>query len=550
MNLIHSFHYWQQALSTKRQWILYVLILMLWAAFFSNTYNIDLLTYWQGGEGFLLLLSLFPTMILLHLFHLMKWWGLIPLSAWLFIVTLQNHILHVMNFRMSFGIISNIFETNVSEANGFITVQNTITFLSIFLLSFMCLYTLKLVQPERKSKGLFFSSLVFISGGILLILPAEASVRGAALWPIHNLTEITQLVTHYWTKERTLMKSLQELPSSEEGAILVRDYDDLIVIFHFGESSRADHWSLYGYTRPTTPHLVEQQEAGNLIYFPNTLSYAAGTRLGVVGILTPAELNNRFPTHNAFFDAFKKTQFKLKAYRSNQKSDDQTYDSTLKTVLKSFAHVHNESGYADSLLPQLQQDIQESNSKSLLFYYGEGSHAPYEYDKKHAYFLPDNMNPSSYGENHETLFNRYDNTIRATDHFIGKLLQSLKNKPALYIYTSDHGEFLGEDGRYSHGDNTMNTRAIRSVPLFIWASPAFQSQAAEQFQTLKKKAHTLPCISHDHIYHTVLGLSGIKNNAYNEQLDLSSPKAKAYTGPMPEDIPPHDLFESLVPPSL
>lgn len=40
-------------------------------------------------------------------------------------------------------------------------------------------------------------------------------------------------------------------------------------------------------------------------------------------------------------------------------------------------------------------------------------------------------------------------------------------------------------------------------------------------------------IGQEHIFHTLLGIFGIQTPYYDEELDLSSDKAKPYTGPHP-----------------
>jgi lipid A ethanolaminephosphotransferase len=51
--------------------------------------------------------------------------------------------------------------------------------------------------------------------------------------------------------------------------------------------------------------------------------------------------------------------------------------------------------------------------------------------------------------------NAYDNTIAYTDHFLGKVVDYLKDKQphvqGAMMYVADHGESLGENNIYLHG---------------------------------------------------------------------------------------------------
>ena len=53
----------------------------------------------------------------------------------------------------------------------------------------------------------------------------------------------------------------------------------------------------------------------------------------------------------------------------------------------------------------------------------------------------------------EELYNSYDNTTLYVDHVLGETLQVLDSAgvPYVFIYLSDHGESLMEEGRLFHG---------------------------------------------------------------------------------------------------
>ena len=53
----------------------------------------------------------------------------------------------------------------------------------------------------------------------------------------------------------------------------------------------------------------------------------------------------------------------------------------------------------------------------------------------------------------EQLYNSYDNTILYVDHVVGEAIRTLDRSgvPYVFIYLSDHGESLLEDGFLFHG---------------------------------------------------------------------------------------------------
>ena len=534
------------------RFILYLIFLFLLSAGVANSYNIDLLAFWQKGHALALALTLLPTAWLLHSFFCLGFWGVLPLFFWWLFCQLQIFVLQLLKVRLSFGILSNICETDVSEASGFCTPEHILTTLFLLSFSLLCAGISRALLTQKRTKKLVLWLLLGLGTlGNFLLVPASPSLRESSLWPLNNIGEMAQLSWRYWAEERPLMQSLKELPSTDSCPVesSFSAEEELIIFLHIGESARADHWSLNGYRRPTTPFAQEAAKEGRLINFARTLSYGAGTRLSVVGLLTPASLGKPMPQWGPIFPLFKKQGFDLQAFRSNQKADDQIYDSTLITLTKDFTgKTHYEKGLAPQTLPALKEYLDKNPApKKFIFYYGEGSHFPYEYEASSARFLPDKANIVQCSETPQEIVNRYDNTLVATDHFMREVTTLLKDKCALYVYVADHGEYLGEKGLYAHGNNVMSDPETRFVPFIFWTSPRFESIQKEKIKTLRQHAQNLSPVAHDHLFHTLMGLSSLSTPFYEKEKDLSSPDAQNSEPFLPEKLPTGQIFESLLP---
>ena len=79
---------------------------------------------------------------------------------------------------------------------------------------------------------------------------------------------------------------------------------------------------------------------------------------------------------------------------------------------------------------------------------------------------------------------------------------------AVLIYSSDHGESLGEDGVLFHGIGE-NVPHHKRVPFLVWYSDAYAAAFPDQVAALRRHAGTP--VSHDHLYHTLIGLGGIRS---------------------------------------
>jgi lipid A ethanolaminephosphotransferase len=102
---------------------------------------------------------------------------------------------------------------------------------------------------------------------------------------------------------------------------------------------------------------------------------------------------------------------------------------------------------------------------------------------------------------------------------LDKTIKFLKNNEEKYetfmMYASDHGESLGENGIYLHGlPYAIAPEYQKHIPAVFY----FGNGMGEKKEFLKNfKSNEY---SHDNIFHTFLGLFGIKTKEYDNNLDL------------------------------
>ncbi len=122
------------------------------------------------------------------------------------------------------------------------------------------------------------------------------------------------------------------------------------------------------------------------------------------------------------------------------------------------------------------------------------------------------------------IVNAYDNTLVYTDYVLSRFVETLKAGDAqgidtALIFMSDHGESLGEKNMYLHGmPYAIAPEAQRHVPAIVWMSDGFRASRSIDLGCMKTKA-SAP-ISHDNLFHTVLGGMDIKSHVYDPALDL------------------------------
>ena len=122
------------------------------------------------------------------------------------------------------------------------------------------------------------------------------------------------------------------------------------------------------------------------------------------------------------------------------------------------------------------------------------------------------------------MVNTYDNTILYTDYILSSIIDELKiyqdKYQIVFWYVSDHGESTGEHGLYLHGTPYFLAPSQQThVPMLTWLSTDFSQNQPAKNQCLQRQQHQ--ALSHDNIFHTMLGLLEIKTAVYQQDLDMS-----------------------------
>jgi lipid A ethanolaminephosphotransferase len=121
--------------------------------------------------------------------------------------------------------------------------------------------------------------------------------------------------------------------------------------------------------------------------------------------------------------------------------------------------------------------------------------------------------------------NAFDNALLYTDHVLAHLIDALARRAdrldSAMLYVSDHGESFGEKGLFLHGmPYRLAPEEQLKVPMVLWQTAGFANRAGADETCLRKRA-TQPA-SHDHLFHTVLGLLDVRTALYEQAWDLGA----------------------------
>ncbi len=309
-----------------------------------------------------------------------------------------------------------------------------------------------------------------------------------------------------------------------------------VTVLVIGETARAANFSLNGYPRETNPRLAK---IPGLINFPNVMSCGTDTAQSVPCLFsgagrahTSSDISLR---REGLLDILKRSGFDV-LWRENQsgcKGVCARVPTENLTSSKLPAFFNNGESNDAVLVHGLEEKITASPGDAVFVLHMMGSHGPAyhkRYPAEFERFTPVCKSSQFSHCTSEEIVNAYDNSIVYTDHVLGELAvllakQDAAGRPASMIYVSDHGESLGERNIYLHGmPYALAPKVQKHVPMVVWLSPLYQAAFGVDTACLSRRSADE--LSHDNIFHSVLGLLDIETKAYASNLDIFAPCRK------------------------
>ena len=454
-------------------------------------------------------------------------------------------------FIWNFGVvidrsmITNILDTTPAESFALLSGEMIAVLGLSGVLAVFVAWWVKIRKPATRWRGAAMRLLNIAVSALLIILVAALFYKDYAsvfrnnkelvksLSPSNSIVAVNSWYAHHRMDNLPLVKIGED---ATQKAVMHNAPRKNLTIVVLGETSRADNFSLGGYSRDTNP-LMRQD---GVIYFPHTTSCGTATAVsvpcmfsnmprahydeelahhqeGVLDILQRAGIRvlwndndggckgacDRVPHQNV-------TDLKL----TGQRIDGECYDDVL---------FHNLDSYIDNL----QQD-------GIIVLHTIGSHGPTYYNRYPAAFrkfTPTCDTNEIQGCTREQLTNTYDNTILYVDYVVDKAIKLLQSKQDKFttslVYLSDHGESLGEDGVYLHGlPYSIAPDTQKHVPMALWLSADYQQRYGISAHCLQQRAQK-ENYSQDNLFSTLLGLLGVSTREYQAADDILTPCREA-----------------------
>ena len=301
-----------------------------------------------------------------------------------------------------------------------------------------------------------------------------------------------------------------------------------LTVLVLGETARAQSFSLNGYNKPTNQYT----EKKGVVSFSNMHSCGTATAVSVPCMFSRlnkenydkrtaiAQQNALDLIHLAGADVLwiSNNNGSCKGVCTRVKSQKIATD-------KANPLCDGEYCYDEALLHPLKTKLNNiTHENTLIVLHMIGSHGPTyfkRYPQNKRLIAADCQRSDIQNCTQQQLINTYDNTIAYTDYVLSQVieqLQQLANKKDIetsFLYISDHGESLGENGVYLHGlPYAFAPKQQTHVPMLFWTD---QRQTDFDLTCLNDSANA--AMTHDNFFDTLLSVMSVRTKAYNMHQD-------------------------------
>ena len=221
---------------------------------------------------------------------LWRWAFFVLVNLSLFLAGLAGYFIGAKSIVISKDLFAALLETTPPEASEFISNKLLVTVVLTVVLGLSV--TIPYLRCHRSNFGGFLSR-TFLAALIFVVIGVTVPDPRGASEDVFLPLAFARSAYHYYLEREVLEEEarnqfdIASLPSS----IDPKTSDDFTLVLVIGESARADHLSLNGYSRDTNAFTREQT---GLVNFKDVISCGASTHISVPCLFTrAAALPNR-----------------------------------------------------------------------------------------------------------------------------------------------------------------------------------------------------------------------------------------------------------------
>jgi len=417
----------------------------------------------------------------------------------------STYVIDKYNVAIDRSMIANVIQTNTSESLTLASWSMLPYFIFLVLIPIIIVLKTEIVY-DKIIKHTFKSILLFIvtiglglGFAYLKFDSLHLAGNNSKKYIAYQLVPVNFIIALGSTAKHYIQDNYVSPPAPIDIKAELLKKDDLVVVLAIGEASRQLNYNLYGYKGNKTNPLLSKEK--NLTMLNGIAKYGS-TIWALPQILSRDDV--KLPSITDKVGIPTSCFVNYRVYGNC---------GTVPEVSPKNCG-HGGKCYDEDVIPLLKDDLAtyKSGQKLVVLHIGAGSHGPLyatRYPEEFQLFNPqctsaDVLNDCTKDE----LFNSYDNTIVYTDYVVSHLIKTLKDAkvPYIFIYLSDHGESLMENGRVFHGMPPGIDLPYEQahIPLLV--------KSSMPIEIIKKDEYKQP-----YIYDTILDLFNIKIDLLNKE---------------------------------
>lgn len=303
-----------------------------------------------------------------------------------------------------------------------------------------------------------------------------------------------------------------------------------IVVLVVGETARAANFGLNGYARQTTPRLAA---VPGLVNFTDVSSCGTSTAISVPCMFSDLGRegfsSEKAKARDNLINIVSRVGFEVQWFGNNTNCQGVCRGIP---EIRAVREEHPQFCIGDNpcmdgaMLEKFVASLADVQGTRFVVLHMLGSHGPgyhLRYPSQFEKFVPACRETDFSKCAVEHIVNSYDNTLLYTDHVLASIIESLQalgeRADAAMLYVSDHGESLGENGVFLHALPYAIAPELQTrVPMVFWTSPGYARRTQLDIDCVGRQSRRE--LSHDNLFHSLLGLLQIETQARRAELDL------------------------------
>ncbi|RAP49053.1 MAG: hypothetical protein BZ133_08555 [Methanosphaera sp. SHI613] len=444
--------------------------------------------------------------------------------------SLETYTYYFFNSRLNPGIVTLILQTSWKEIQEFIQIYLfNFSAIAIFIVDIVLFILLwKIIFARYQYINISYR--LIINSVVVIIVFLGVFIDTIPLpFPVgqNTINELFLSIRFVHTKHGELNK-MEKMFGKIQIIHSPKVNKAPVVVLIIGESYNKHHSSLYGYKIITSPLLNVERENGRLVVFSHAYTPTNGTNFAMRYIFSMKSCHKIDSCRDYILmpAVFKKAGYRV-GYYDNQytRSSGGALDyscgyflnpKTINGQCFDYRNTKTESYDGDFVIAEKKHLLIANKSLNIIHLMGQHFDAAKRYPIEFSRIKASDIKRPDLDESERQKVAEYDNATLYNDYVVSMIINIFREKDAVIVYLSDHGEQIYDGNHHFFGRTFGSTKDVETlsnvyeVPFLIWYSDLFEERHKELVTSIRQASDKSICI--DDIAYLLFELASIDFN--------------------------------------